>query len=90
MNGRVLSNYIAKYFGDIWRHIEDVRRVLNGHAEIHYIVGNSSFYETHLPVEAIYKDMLEKVGFRHVQIAKLRKRNSKAELFEFDVSGKMG
>lgn len=90
MNGRVLSNYIVKYFGDIWRHIEDVRRVLNGHAEIHYIVGNSSFYETHLPVEAIYKDMLEKAGFRHVQIAKLRKRNSKAELFEFDVSGKMG
>jgi hypothetical protein len=32
--------------------------------------------------------MLQEAGFNGVGIVKLRKRNSKKELFEFDVSGK--
>jgi hypothetical protein len=61
---------------------------LNADAEVHYIVGNSTFYGTLLPVEEIYKEMLEQSGFRDVQIVRLRKRNSKAELFEYDVTGR--
>lgn len=87
-NGEILGRYVAKYFEDIWRHISDVVNVLSKNAEIHYIVGNSTFYGTLLPVEEIYKDMLEKAGFHDVQIIKLRKRNSKTELFEFDVTGR--
>lgn len=88
-NGILLANYIAKYFEDMWRHITDVRTVLNEHAEVHYIVGNSKFYNTLLPVEEIYKHMLTRAGFRDAQIVTIRKRNSKAELFEYDVTAKL-
>jgi hypothetical protein len=87
-NGDLLANYVAKYFEDMWQHFGDVRKVLNDEAEAHYIVGNSTFYGTLLPVEEIYKKMLEHAGFQDVQIIKIRKRNSKAELYEFDVTAK--
>lgn len=87
-NGALLSRYVEKYFEDMWRHISDLQNILNDRAEVHYIVGNSTFYGTLLSVEEIYKEMLEAVGFTDLQIVKLRKRNSKAELFEFDVRGR--
>lgn len=88
-NGDLLANYVAKYFEDMWQHFGDVRKVLNDGAEAHYIVGNSTFYGTLLPVEEIYKKMLEHAGYQDVRIVKIRKRNSKAELYEFDVTAKM-
>jgi hypothetical protein len=87
-NGRLLANYVAKYFEDMWRHVSDIGAVLTQEAEVHYIVGNSTFYGTLLPVEGIFKAMLQEAGFHDVEIVKIRKRNSKAELFEFDVTGK--
>lgn len=86
-NGRLLANYVAKYFEDMWHHISDIGTVLNQDSEVHYIVGNSTFYSTLLPVEDIFKSMLQESGFNNVEIVKLRKRNSKKELFEFDVTG---
>jgi DNA modification methylase len=88
-NGDLLANYVAKYFEDMWQHFNDVRKVLNDGSEAHYIVGNSTFYGTLLPVEEIYKKMLEHAGYQHVRIEKIRKRNSKAELYEFDVTATM-
>lgn len=87
-NGRLLANYVAKYFEDMWLHLSDVVTVLNPDAEVHYIVGNSKFYGTLLPVESIFAAMLREAGFRDVQIVRIRKRNSKAELYEFDVTGR--
>ena len=87
-NGHILANYVAKYFEDIWMHISDVGCILSGEGEFHYIVGNSTFYGTLLPVEEIYKAMLQEAGFNDVDITRIRKRNSKAELYEFDVTGK--
>lgn len=87
-NGRLLGNYVAKYFEDMWQHISDISNVLNWDAEVHYIVGNSTFYGILLPVEQIFKTMLQEAGFYDVNIIKIRKRNSKAALFEFDVIGK--
>lgn len=86
-NGALLANYVAKYFEDTWLHLCDIGTVLNEDAEVHYVVGNSTFYGTLLPVEEIFKVMLQEVGFHDVAIVKIRKRNSKAELFEFDVTG---
>lgn len=86
-NGVVLSNYIAKYFEDMWEHISDFKTILAKEAEVHYIVGNSTFYGVLLPVEEIFKIMFQESGFQKVEILKIRKRNSKAELFEFDVVG---
>jgi len=87
-NGRLLANYVAKYFEDMWNHLSAIGSLLNEDSEVHYIVGNSTFYGTLLPVEDIFKAMLQEVGFHDVEVAKIRKRNSKAELFEFDVTGK--
>lgn len=82
----MLSNYVAKYFEDIWSHFRNLIPVLASGAELHYIVGNSTFYGELLPVENIYAAMLEALGFDKVECRAIRKRNSKKELIEFDVS----
>jgi DNA modification methylase len=87
-NGALLANYVAKYFEDMWNHLSDIGTVLHEDSEVHYIVGNSTFYGTLLPVEEIFKAMLQEAGFHDVEIIQIRKRNSKAELYEFDVTGK--
>ena len=57
-------------------------------SEIHYIVGNSTFYGVLLPVEKLYAVMFERLGFEEIACRAIRKRNSKKELFEFDVSAR--
>ncbi len=85
-NGKLLSTYITKYFDDMWSHFRGLTSVLAPDAEVHYIVGNSTFYKVMLPVEKLYAVMLEQVGFHSVNCRAIRKRNSKKELIEFDVS----
>lgn len=85
-NGKLLANYIAKYFDDMWKHFSGLRLILSSSANIHYIVGNSTFYNTLLPVEQIYVDMLHNLEFVNIKCQPIRKRNSKKELVEFDVT----
>jgi len=85
-SGQLLANYIHKYFEDMWHHFQSITRALRSGAEVHYIVGNSKFYDVLIPVERIYVDMLGAAGFKHAKAQTIRKRNSKKELFEFDVS----
>ena len=87
-NGALLAKYVAKYFDDIWEHVKSLLTVVDIGTELHYIVGNSTFYGVLLPVEEIYAAMLEEVGFEDVRCRAIRKRNSKKELFEFDVSAR--
>ena len=87
-NGRILANYIAKYFSDIWEHINSLVPILGRGSELHYIVGNSTFYGVLLSVEKIYEAMLSRLGFENIECCAIRKRNSKKELFEFDVSAR--
>ena len=84
-SGRVLSRYVGKYFEDVWRHVRAAMRTMRRGAEMHYVVGNSKFYDVLVPTERIYGDMLLEAGARSVRIDPLRKRNSKKELVEFDV-----
>jgi len=86
-NGKLLSNCVAKYFEDMWQHLQSVYDIIKPGGSVHYIVGNSIFYNVLLPVERLYKDMLETLGFTDVHIHTIRKRNSKKALFEFDVTG---
>jgi DNA modification methylase len=86
-NGHILSNYIAKYFEDMWLHIQSAADKISKGGCVHYIVGNSTFYNILIPVERLYKDMLESAGFSDVTIRTIRKRNSKKALYEFDVTG---
>lgn len=87
-NAELLSRYVAKYFEDIWLHLISLRKLIKKEGWIHYIVGNSVFYGTVVPVEQVYNDMLIELGFRNVQVRQIRKRNSKKALFEFDVCAK--
>lgn len=87
-NGKLLGKYVAKYMADMWAHFDGLRAVLAPGAELHYIVGNSSFYGVLLPVEQLYAEMLTRLGFADVACRPLRKRNSKKELIEFDVTAR--
>ncbi len=84
----LLANYVHKYFSDISLHFAGLYNVLAPEARIFYVVGNSKFYETLVPVEAIYASLLQQNGFVNVAIETLRKRNSKKELLEFVVSAR--
>ncbi len=85
-NHEILARYVHKYFEDIKQHISSLRGVLASGARCHYIVGNSKFYDTLVPVEEIYAALFEDAGFVAVTIETIRKRNSKKELFEYVVS----
>lgn len=85
-NGALLSNYVAKYFDDMWSHFKGLASILSKGAELHYIVGNSTFYGVLVPVEKLYAEMLRATGFDNIECRAIRKRNSKKELIEFDVT----
>ena len=81
----LLGRYVHKYFEDIKGHIVGLKKLLAPGARCHYIVGNSKFYNTMLPVEGIYAALFGDAGFEDVRIETIRKRTSKKELFEFVV-----
>lgn len=82
----LLSRYVDKYFYDISIHCDELFKAVSRGGTIHYIVGNSKFYEVLLPVESIYASLFRRVGFIKTKITPIRKRTSKRELFEFLVS----
>lgn len=84
-NGHLLSTYVKKYFYDMWEHFNSINKVLNPGAKLTYIVGNSSFYGHVVPAEQWYGELMEAIGFKNIQIATIRKRNSNKALFEFAV-----
>lgn len=85
-NGALLANYVAKYCEDMSRHFAGLSNILTPGARIHYIVGNSTFYGVLVPIEQIYADIMRYYDFTDIEVRPIRKRNSKKELVEFDVS----
>jgi len=85
----VLANYVHKYMEDIFAHFTSLHHLLQPQARLLYIVGNSKFYDTLVPVQEFYADMMKRVGFQNINIKIIRKRNSKKELFEYLVSARM-
>jgi len=84
-SGVVLANYVAKYFDDMWVHFQRLVSMLAPAAEMHYIVGNSTFYGVVVPTELLYAEILKSLGLSKVECRPIRKRNSKKELVEYDV-----
>lgn len=87
-NSDLLARYIAKYFHDTVLHARELFEVVKPGGAIHYIVGNSKFYDVMVPTEELYGAIFKDVGFEAVAITTLRKRTSKKELFEYLVSAK--
>jgi len=83
-----LANYVHRYFVDILAHLKSLYCTLSPGAKVFYIVGNSRFYDTLVPVELIYAYLLEACGFVDTEVELIRKRSSKKELFEFIVSAR--
>jgi hypothetical protein len=88
-NGPLLANYVAKYFCDTFAHFKSLVTLLRPGARLHYVVGNSTFYGTLLPVENLYAEIMHMVGLDCIDIKAIRKRNSKKELIEFCVTARM-
>jgi hypothetical protein len=84
----VLGRYVQKYFHDMVLHCRSLFEVVRAGGTVHYIVGNSRFYDTVLPVEQIFARLFESSGFAESAIRTIRKRSSKKELYEFVVSAK--
>jgi hypothetical protein len=83
---QLLGNYVHKYFADVLSHITSLfPRIISG-GKVFYIIGNSKFYQTLVPAEEIYAEILRSAGFVNPAIKCIRKRNSKKELYEFIVS----
>lgn len=75
-----------KYFYDVSIHCEELFRAVRCGGNIHYIVGNSKFYDVMLPVESIYASLFSDVGFMNVIVQPIRKRTPEKELFGFLVT----
>ena len=82
----LLARYVHKYFHDMIVHVMDLFKVMKAGGDLHYIVGNSKFYEVMLPVQEIFASLFRDAGFEDVRITTTRKRTSKKELFEYHVS----
>ena len=88
VNSKLLAAYVNKYFHDISQHFSGLRDVLSRGADVHYVIGNSSFYGVLVPTERFYADIMYNHGFHDITVNAIRKRNSKKELLEFIVSAK--
>jgi hypothetical protein len=82
----LLSRYVHKYFVDMVEHVASLTGVVAPGGRIHYVVGNSKFYDVLLPVEEIFASLFAAAGLTGVTVRTLRKRTSKKELFEFLVT----
>lgn len=82
----LMANYVLKYFDDIAMHMESAYKTIATGGTVHYIVGNSNFYENTVPSDTLYKDILKKVGFTNANSTVIRKRNCNKALYEYWIS----
>ncbi len=85
-SGPLLATYVRKYFDDMWEHFQAAYKHVKPGGRATYIIGNSTFYGHVVPAELWYALLLHEAGFRDVGVRAIRKRNSKKELFEYDVT----
>ena len=85
-HSELLSRYVHRYFSDMREHLGSLWRVLSPGARLHYVIGNSKFYDVLLPTERLLAQQLREAGFVEVAIETLRTRTSKTELYEFLVT----
>lgn len=84
-NGRIMSQYVLKFFDDMAIHLYNLREKLNDNARLYYILGNSSFYGNIVHTESYISDILSHLGYSNINVSIIRKRNCKKELFEFEI-----
>lgn len=88
-NGPLLSRYVHKYFQDVWDHLRSAHRVIAPGGRAIYVIGNSTFFGQVVHTEKWYAELMARAGFKEISVSALRKRNSKKELFEYAVTGRV-
>jgi len=81
-NGGPMASYVVKYFNDMYDHAGQAAMVCRDRCRLAYVIGNSKFYGHPLPSDEILASIFQHFGFRLDRIDKMRKRQSKAGLYE--------
>lgn len=84
-NGKTMALYVKKFFDDMYLHFSNLKSHLNDGASINYILGNSSFYGHYVETDLIVEEMLTTLGYTDVHSHIIRKRNSKSNLYEYNI-----
>lgn len=87
-NAQLLATYVLKYFYDMHLHLSSLPNVLEPGAQLHYIVGNSTFFGNVVDTPAILGASMRMLGYEAVDSTIIRKRNSNKALFEYDVTAR--
>ena len=87
-NGQTMALYVKKFFDDMFLHLSSLRNHLNHNASINYILGNSSFYGNYVETDLIIEEMLHSLGYNDIKSTIIRKRNSKSNLFEYNITAR--
>jgi len=85
-NSTLMSNYVHKYFDDMFSHLRHLKNLLKPNASLNYIVGNSSFYGHFVDTELIIAETLKQLDYENIHVKKIRRRNTKKGLYEFNVT----
>ncbi|MEZ2304431.1 MAG: DNA methyltransferase [Microcoleus sp.] len=85
-NANVLATYVLKYFHDMHLHLSSLRSVLADDAELHYIVGNSTFFGNMVDTSALLSESMCLLGYSNIHSEIVRKRNSNKALYEYCIS----
>ena len=80
--GNLMAYYVIKYFNDIYTHASELARVCHDSVRLAYVIGNSKFYENHLPSDEILAAIFRHHGFKLDSIERMRRRQSKKDLYE--------
>lgn len=78
----LMAAYVVKYFNDILTHAAEIAKVCTDNAKLAYVIGNSKFFGHPLPSDEILAAIFGYFGFRTDGIERMRKRQSKAGLYE--------
>jgi hypothetical protein len=85
-NSHLLAIYVLKYFHDMHLHLSSMRSILGNGAELHYIVGNSTFFGNMVDTAALLADSMRVLGYSKIRSEIVRKRNCNKALYEYCVS----
>jgi hypothetical protein len=78
----LMSNYVAMYFDDMYRHILQLNQCIKSGAICAYVVGNSRIKKSIVETDVILGDLFKSCGYRLIRFEEIRRRNSGKELHE--------
>ena len=78
----LMSNYVAMYFDDLYRHILELNKCLHSGSVCAYVVGNSRIRKSIVETDFILDELFNACGYNTIRIDEIRKRNSGKELHE--------